>query len=60
MQIESVIQLVWAMLSLKKISLDASLLYTQLEREATNQETQLSGTFKTIVFAPGIQFNYTF
>ena len=44
----------------KKISLDASLLYTQLEREATNQETQLSGTFKTIVFAPGIQFNYTF
>lgn len=44
----------------EKISLDASLLYTKLEREATNQETQLSGTYKTIVLAPGIQFNYTF
>mgnify|MGYP006097557391 CR=1 FL=1 len=44
----------------EKISLDASLLYTKLERTATNLETQLSGTFKTIVFAPGIQFNYTF
>ncbi|MCO4815036.1 MAG: outer membrane protein transport protein [Flavobacteriales bacterium] len=44
----------------EKLSFDASLLYTQLKREATNQETQLSGTFKTIVLAPGIQFNYTF
>lgn len=44
----------------EKMSLDASLLYTKLERQATNLETQLSGTFKTIVFAPGIQFNYTF
>ena len=41
-----------------KFALDASLLFTQLEREDTNFETGLSGTFKTVVLAPGLSINY--
>ncbi|HIP32275.1 MAG TPA: long-chain fatty acid transporter [Crocinitomicaceae bacterium] len=42
-----------------QFSVDASLLFTQFKREATNEETGLSGTYKTRVWAPGIQINYT-
>jgi len=42
----------------EKFILDASLLFTQFTREATNLETGLSGTFKTRVYAPGIQITY--
>tara|TARA_R110002072_G_scaffold192413_3_gene349459 strand:+ start:3563 stop:4780 length:1218 start_codon:yes stop_codon:yes gene_type:complete len=40
--------------------IDASLLFTQFTREATNLETGLSGTYKTRVYAPGIQLTYKF
>lgn len=40
--------------------IDASFLFTALEREDTNLETNLSGTFKTNVCAPGISFSYKF
>lgn len=42
----------------EKFILDASLLFTQFKREATNLETGLSGTYKTRVYAPGIQITY--
>ncbi|MFZ9029418.1 MAG: OmpP1/FadL family transporter [Crocinitomicaceae bacterium] len=45
---------------LDKFRVDASLLFTKLERTDTNLETNLSGTFKTIVFAPGLSLNYAF
>lgn len=45
---------------LEKFRVDASLLFTQLSRTDTNIETNLSGTFKTIVFAPGLSLNYAF
>jgi long-chain fatty acid transport protein len=38
--------------------IDASMLFTQVTREDTNEETGLSGTFKTRVFAPGISLTY--
>jgi long-chain fatty acid transport protein len=40
--------------------LDASFLFTQVNREDTNLETQLSGTFKTNVIALGISVTYKF
>lgn len=43
-----------------QFDLNASLLFTQIQREDTNIETQLSGTFKAIVFAPGISVAYKF
>jgi long-chain fatty acid transport protein len=43
-----------------QFDLNASLLFTQIEREDTNIETQLSGIFKAIVFAPGISVAYKF
>lgn len=45
---------------LDRFRIDASLLFTKLERTDTNIETNLSGTFKTIVFAPGLSLNYGF
>ncbi len=39
---------------------DISMLYTTATREDTNLETNLSGTFKVHVFAPGISINYKF
>ncbi len=45
---------------LDKFRVDASLLFTKLERTDTNLETNLRGTFKTIVFAPGLSLNYAF
>ncbi|MBL4861503.1 MAG: outer membrane protein transport protein [Crocinitomicaceae bacterium] len=39
---------------------DASFLYTEAYREDTNLETQLSGTFKTRVYAPGVSISYKF
>lgn len=44
----------------KKLFLDASFLYTSAERTDTNYETNLSGTFKTRVFAPGLSISYRF
>lgn len=44
----------------ERFKIDASLLFTKLERTDTNIETNLSGTFKTIVFAPGLSLNYSF
>lgn len=40
--------------------LDASFLITKLKRTDTNIETNLSGTFTTIVIAPGLSLNYSF
>jgi long-chain fatty acid transport protein len=39
-------------------SLDASLYYTQLKRTATNGETNLFGTFRTMAIAPGFAMVY--
>ncbi|MCD6017684.1 MAG: rane protein involved in aromatic hydrocarbon degradation [Bacteroidetes bacterium] len=44
----------------KHLKLDASFLFTHLERSGTNKETNLSGTFKTNVCAPGISIGYKF
>ncbi len=41
-----------------KLVLDASFLFTQVKREDTNLETNLSGKFKTLVFAPGLAVTY--
>jgi long-chain fatty acid transport protein len=43
----------------KKISVDASFTYQRLKRADTNLETQLSGTYKTFVYIPGIGLVYT-
>lgn len=43
---------------IEKLSLDASFLFTQVKREDTNLETNLSGQFKTFVFAPGLAITY--
>jgi long-chain fatty acid transport protein len=42
----------------KRFSLDASIYATKITRADTNLETQLSGTFTTIAWAPGIGINY--
>ena len=44
----------------KHLKIDASFLFTHLERKDTNLETNLSGTFKTNVCAPGISIGYKF
>jgi long-chain fatty acid transport protein len=44
----------------KHFAIDASILFTHLKRTDTNIETQLSGTFKTNVIAPGISLSYLF
>lgn len=44
----------------KHLTLDVSFLFTQLNRRDTNLETNLSGTFKTNVFAPGLAITYKF
>ncbi|MES2514593.1 MAG: outer membrane protein transport protein [Bacteroidota bacterium] len=44
----------------KHLIIDASVLFTHLERTDTNTETNLSGTFKTNVIAPGISIGYKF
>lgn len=44
----------------KHLKIDASFLFTHLERTDTNLETNLSGTFKTNVCAPGISIGYKF
>jgi long-chain fatty acid transport protein len=43
-----------------KIVINASLLYESLKREDTNLESNLSGTFKTNVIAPGLSVSYKF
>lgn len=40
--------------------IDASFLFTALDRTDTNLETNLSGQFRTNVCAPGISFSYKF
>jgi long-chain fatty acid transport protein len=42
----------------KHFSFDASIYATKITRADTNLETQLSGTFTTIAWAPGIGINY--
>lgn len=44
----------------KHLRIDASFLFTHLERTDTNLETNLSGTFKTNVCAPGLSLSYNF
>jgi long-chain fatty acid transport protein len=44
----------------KHFKIDASVLFTHLERTDTNTETNLSGTFKTNVIAPGVSIGYKF
>jgi long-chain fatty acid transport protein len=44
----------------KHLKIDASFLFTHLQRTDTNTETNLSGTFKTNVIAPGISIGYKF
>ncbi len=44
----------------KHLKINASFLFTHLERMDTNLETNLSGTFKTNVCAPGISIGYKF
>ena len=44
----------------KKFGLNASFLFTQLKREDTNLETNLSGTYKTNVFSQGLSLFYNF
>jgi long-chain fatty acid transport protein len=44
----------------KNFGLIASFLFTQLKRTDTNLETNLSGTYKTNVFAPGLALTYNF
>ncbi len=44
----------------KHLKIDASFLFTHLKRTDTNTETNLSGTFKTNVCAPGISIGYKF
>ncbi len=44
----------------KHFRLDASVLFTALKRKDTNIETNLSGTYKTNVVAPGIAVLYVF
>jgi long-chain fatty acid transport protein len=44
----------------KHLDIDASFLFTHLKRTDTNKETNLSGTFKTNVCAPGISIGYKF
>ena len=41
-------------------TVDASFLYTKAERNDRNLETNLSGTFKVHVFAPGVALTYKF
>ena len=42
----------------EKLNFDFSILYTQVQREDTNLETNLSGTFRTRVIAPGLSVTY--
>ena len=44
----------------KHLRVDASFLFTHLNRKDTNLETNLSGTYKTNVCAPGIAVSYNF
>jgi long-chain fatty acid transport protein len=44
----------------KHFNVDASVLYTHLERTDTNLETNLSGHFTTNVVAPGLSISYLF
>lgn len=44
----------------KHLKIDGSFLFTHLKRKDTNKETNLNGTFKTNVLAPGISIAYKF
>jgi long-chain fatty acid transport protein len=43
-----------------KLSMDMSFTYQPMKRTDTNLENQLSGTYKTYIFIPGISINYNF
>jgi long-chain fatty acid transport protein len=42
------------------LQIDASLYFTEFKRAAVNYETNLKGTFKTAVVAPGLSIRYQF
>lgn len=44
----------------KKFGINASILFESLKREDTNLESNLSGTYKTNVVAPGLSLSYKF
>ena len=43
-----------------RITADASFTYQHMNRKDTNIETQMSGTYKTNIYMPGISINYNF
>jgi len=43
-----------------RLTTDMSFTFESMKRTDTNIETQLSGTYKTNIFMPGISFNYNF
>jgi len=42
------------------MNIDLSFTFQSMKRKDTNIETQMSGTYKTYIFMPGISFNYNF
>jgi long-chain fatty acid transport protein len=43
-----------------RLSIDASFTIQQMKRTDTNIETQMSGTYRTNIYMPGISLNYNF
>jgi long-chain fatty acid transport protein len=43
-----------------RLTVDASFTYESMKRTNTNIETQMSGTYKTNLYLPGISLNYNF
>jgi long-chain fatty acid transport protein len=43
-----------------RLAVDVSFTFQNMERTDTNFETQLSGTYKTYIYMPGLSLNYNF
>jgi long-chain fatty acid transport protein len=43
-----------------RLAADVSFTFQSMEREDTNIETQVSGTYKTYIYMPGLSLNYNF
>jgi long-chain fatty acid transport protein len=43
-----------------RLTADMSFTYQSMTRKGTNIETQLNGTYKTILYIPGVSINYNF
>ena len=43
-----------------RVTADASFTYQHMKRQDTNIESQMSGTYKTNIYMPGISINYNF